>query len=288
MSRASLDPVTKGVLLGFAAFVAFTLSDASVKLIAGRLSPYESAFIGAALGLLCLPFLKQRGERMSDLFRTVNRPLWIVRFLSYPMGVIGSVTAFTHLSMAEAFVLIFLMPTYITLLGLFWLKEPVDRRGWAALIVGFLGVLIVLRPGFRELSIGHLGAIVAGLGGSVTVLATRAIGTRETRISLIGAGLLGATVICGVIAIPGFIWPTLSQWGMLTGYGFLAALGSWLVMRAALYAPGSYVGPTQYSQMIWAILIDYIVFRTTIDLPMVIGIVLIVGSGLLTLIGPRK
>ena len=222
------------------------------------------------------------------MLRTVNRPLWLIRFVSYPAGVIGSVTAFTHLSMAEAFVLIFLMPSYITIIGLVWLKERVDARGWAALVIGFLGVLIVLRPGFRELSIGHLGAVVGGLGGAVSVLSARAVGDRETRVSMLGAGLLGGTAIGGLIALPSLVWPSAAEWAMLAGYGLLAVLGTWLVTKAALCPPGAYVGTTQYSQMLWAIVIDYVLFGTGIDLPMLMGIVLIVGSGLLTLIGPGR
>ena len=160
----ALDRTTKGVLLGFASFAVFSFSDACVKLIRGGLPPYESAFFGAVFGLTILPFLLRKGDRWIDILSTTNLPLWLVRFLAYPMGVIGSVTAFTHLSMAEAFVLIFLQPAYITVMSVFCLQERVGYRRWSAVAIGFLGVLIVLRPGFRPLSIGHLGALFAGLG----------------------------------------------------------------------------------------------------------------------------
>ena len=103
------------------------------------------------------------------------------------MGVIGSVTAFTHLSMAEALVLIFSQPAYITVMSVFFLKERVGFRRWSAVALGFLGVLIVLRPGFRPLSIGHLGALFAGLGGAVSVVAFRAARGKEKNVSLFGA-----------------------------------------------------------------------------------------------------
>lgn len=281
-SPSMAGTVTHGVLLGFAGFAAYAMSDASVKLIDGGLPPYESAFIGAVIGLLGLPFLKARQERLSDLFRTVNRPLWLLRFFSYPLGVIGSVTAFTTLSMSEAFVLMFLLPAYVTLLSLFWLKEPVDRHRWAALAIGFVGVLIVLRPGFRELTIGHVGAIIGGLSGAISVVTARALGTRETRCSLLGSGFLGGAVICGAFALPDFTLPDLRQSVLLLGYGGLAVVGALLVMQASFHAPGAFVGPTQYSQMLWAVLFDVAIFHNRIDLPMVAGIVLIVGSGLLT------
>ncbi len=277
------DQTGKGVLLAFASFAVFSFSDACVKLIAGELPPYESAFFGALFGLAVLPFLRRGTDRWSDILSTMNRPLWLVRFFAYPAGVIGSVTAFTHLSMAEAFVLIFLSPAYITVMSVLFLKERVGFRRWGAVVIGFIGVLIVLRPGFRELSIGHLGAVFAGLSGAVSVVAFRAVGGKEKPLSLFGAGILGAIIVCGLLSVPGFAWPDAGQWAKLAGYGLLAAWANILTMRAARYVPAAYIGPPQYSQMLWAILLGYLLFGDGVDLPMLVGIVLIVGSGLLTL-----
>lgn len=274
---------TRGILLAFVSFAAFAFSDASVKLVEGDLPPIESAFFGALFGVLVLPFLMRGGGRWSDVFATGNRPLWLLRFFAYPIGVIGSVTAFTHLSMAEAFVLIFLQPAFVTLMSVLFLKERVGIRSWSAVAIGFIGVLIVLRPGFRELSIGHLGALFAGLGGGVSILVFRLAGPYENKMSLFGAGLFGALTVCGVAMIPMFEIPTAGEWLFLAGYGLLAALGNILLMYAALHAPAAYISPTQYSQMLWAILLGYLVFGDHLDLPVLIGIVFIMGSGMLTL-----
>ncbi|KQQ72608.1 transporter [Rhizobium sp. Leaf321] len=281
------DQPLKGVLIAFAAFAAYAWSDASVKLIEGQLSPYQSSFLGAVFCLVGLPFLMKKGDRWTDIVNTTNRPLWILRFVAQAGGTIGSVTAFTHLSMAEAFALIFLLPSFVTIMSVLFLKEQVGYKRWAAVLIGFVGVMVVLRPGFRELSIGHLGAVFGGLSGAISIVVFRAMGPSEKNISLYGAGVLGTLVVCGLLALPGFQAPTAMQWLWLAGYGLLAALGSILVMSAATHAPATLIGPTQYSQMLWAVLFGYLVFGDHIDLPMVIGIILIIGSGMLTLIRER-
>ncbi len=282
-SPVQSDPVLKGLLLGFAAFAAFSFSDASVKLLGGHIPPYEVGFFGAIFGLLAIPFLKKAEDRWIDIFRTTSRPLWLIRFVSNGLAVIGSVTAFSHLSMAEAFALIFLLPAFVTIMSVVFLKEQVGLKRWSAVVIGFIGVLIVLRPGFRELSIGHLGAVIGGLGGAISIILFRAAGPLEKNISLYGAGVLGALAICGVAMLPSFTTPTAPQWAMLAGYGVLCALGNALLMYASFKAPAALIGPTQYSQMLWAVAIDYFVFNIHLELPMLVGIVLIIGSGILTL-----
>lgn len=281
------DQTLKGVLLAFASFAAYSWSDASVKMIEGALTPYEMGFFGAVFMLAGFPYLMKPGDNWLDVVRSTNRPLWILRFFSAAVGTIGSVAAFTYLSMAEAFALIFLLPSFVTIMSVLFLKETVGIRRWSAVIIGFIGVLVILRPGFRELSIGHVGAVFAGFSGAISIIVYRAVGPSEKHISLYGAGVLGVLVILGILMIPDFHWPTLPQWAMLAGYGLLAALATVWLMYAANYAPAAVIGPTQYSQMLWAILFGYLIFGDKVDMPMLVGIVLIIGSGLLTLARER-
>ncbi|WP_417583606.1 DMT family transporter [Pelagibacterium sp.] len=280
--------IGQGIALAFAAFAVYAWSDGFVKIIEGGINPIEIAFFGAAFGLAAFPFLKKDGDTWSDAVRTTNRPLWMVRFIASGFGAIGSVTAFSYLPMAEAFALIFLLPSFVTIMSVVFLKEQVGIKRWSAVIIGFIGVLIILRPGFRELSIGHFGAIVGGLSGAISIVVFRAMGAREKNISLYGAGVLGWLTICGVGMIPVFVMPAAEQWIYLAGYGLLAALGNVLLMLASARAPAAIVGPTQYSQMIWALVIGYFFFSERVDLPMVVGIIFIVGSGLLTLMRERE
>lgn len=277
------DHTFKGLLLALAAFAAYSWSDASVKLLHGTMSPYQSACLGAVFGLFGLPFLMKSGDRWRDVFATNNRPLWLLRFFAQAAGTIGSVTAFTHLSMAEAFALIFLLPSFVTIMSVIFLKEKVGPNRWAAVAIGFLGVMIVLRPGFRELSIGHLGAVFGGLSGAISVVVFRAMGPSEKNISLYGAGMVGTVVVCGLLAVPGFTVPVGMQWLYVAGYGIFAAIAAIWLMYATAYVPASMIGPIQYSQMLWAVAFGYLIFGDGVDLWMLAGIVLICGSGLLTL-----
>lgn len=272
----------KGVLFGFMAFAAYALSDAFVKSLRGTLPAYEAVFFGAALGLTALPFIKGRGDRWREVLIAQRQGLWIVRAVASAVGSIAAVIAFTALPMAEAFALIFLLPIFVTILSVLVLKEHVGWRRWSAVVAGFLGVLVVLRPGFRVLGVGHLAAIICGLAGAISMIALRLAGPHEKRVTLYGAGMVGSMLITGVLMVTDFRWPDLHQWMLLLGYGLLAALAAVLLMLATQRAPANHVAPTQYSQMLWAVLLGYVLFNDELDWPMAIGIAIILGAGLFT------
>ena len=278
----------KGVLLGFMAFAAFALSDAFVKLLEGSLPAYEAVFFGAALGLTALPFIKDREDRWQEVVRARRQGLWLLRAVASAVGSTAAVIAFTALPMAEAFALIFLMPIFITILSVLVLKEQVGWRRWSAVVAGFIGVLVVLRPGFRVLGAGHLAALVCGLAGAVSMIALRLSGMHEKRITLYGAGMIGSMLLTGVLMLADFRWPDAHQWLLLLGYGLLAALGAVLLMLATRRAPANHVAPTQYSQMLWAVLLGYVLFHDKLDWPMALGIAIILGAGLFTFVREER
>jgi drug/metabolite transporter (DMT)-like permease len=278
----------KGVLLGFMAFAAYALSDAFVKSLRGSLPAYEAVFFGAVLGLAALPFIKGGGDRWREVLFAQRQGLWMVRAIASAIGSIAAVIAFTALPMAEAFALIFLLPIFVTILSVLVLKEHVGWRRWSAVVAGFIGVLVVLRPGFRVLGVGHLAAIICGLAGAISMIALRLAGPHEKRVTLYGAGMVGSMLITGALMLADFRWPTPAQVGLLLGYGLLAALASVLLMLATQKAPANHVAPTQYSQMLWAVLLGYVFFQDRLDWPMAIGIAIILGAGLFTFVREDK
>ena len=278
----------KGVMLGFMAFAAYAFSDAFVKSLHGSLPAYEAVFFGATLGLSALPFIKGRGDRWREVVLAQRQGLWLIRAGASAIGSIAAVVAFTALPMAEAFALIFLLPIFVTILSVVILKEHVGWRRWSAVVAGFVGVLVVLRPGFRALGIGHLAAIICGLSGAISMIAMRLAGPHEKRIGLFGAGIIGSMLVAGLMMLASFRWPEPGQWLLLFGYGLLSALGSVLLMLATRMAPANHVAPTQYSQMLWAVLLGYVIFNDRLDWPMAIGIAIILGAGLFTFVREEK
>ncbi|HEV7777701.1 MAG TPA: DMT family transporter [Luteibacter sp.] len=278
----------KGVLLGFACFAAYACSDACVKLLEGSLPAYEAVFFGALLGLAALPFIRKPGDRWQEVFVAKKPGLWFLRAAAGAASNVGAVIAFTALPMAEAFALIFLLPIFVTILSVIFLKEHVGWRRWSAVIAGFVGVLVVLRPGFRALGPGHLAAMACGLAGALSMIALRVAGPHEKRITLYGAGVVGPLVLGGVLMLKTFVWPDWHQWVLLFGYGLLAALAAVLLMFATQRAPANRVAPTQYSQMLWAIFFGYVLFHDHLDWPMLIGIAIILGAGLFTFVREEK
>jgi S-adenosylmethionine uptake transporter len=274
----------KGVVLGFACYAAYAISDAFVKSLRGSLPAYEAVFFGAVLGLAAVPFIRHRGDRWREIFIARRPSLWWIRAITGAASNLSAVIAFTRLPMAETFALIFLMPIFVTVLSVVFLKEHVGWRRWSAVVMGFIGVLVVLRPGFRHLGLGHFAAIACGMAGAISMVALRKAGAHEKRISLYGAGVVGPLVVGGALMLPSFVWPSLEQWGLLAGYGLLAGLAGVLLMLATQLVPANRVAPTQYSQMLWAIGFGYWLFGDTLDWPMLFGIALILGAGLFTLV----
>lgn len=274
--------MSNGVFLAFVAYGLFAISDAAIKLLGGTIPTAQVAFTGAALGFLLLPIVAGKGERLRDIVSTVSWPLWILRALAQTLGGLSAVVAFTRLPMPEAFALIFLMPLFVTVLSVLFLKEQVGPWRWAAVVLGFVGVLVVLRPGFRVLDLGHVAAVFAGLSAATSVVIYRYIGPREKRISMFGAGLIGPFLINGALMLPTFTVPDATQTLWLFVYGALAMIAQAVLMVAARRAAASHIAPPQYSQMLWAVAFTYLVFDQPVDALSFLGIAIIIFAGLLT------
>jgi len=287
-----------GLMLSFASFAAYSLSDAFIKIVHrldSSIPPYAIAYYAAIFGFIALPFIKTRDERWRDAIIPRNWSIWLLRGCASTVSFIGSIVAFSHLSMAEAFTLIFMQPAFVSIFSIIFLKEHVGWRRWLAIAVGFAGVLVVLRPGFRELNIGHAGALACGISGAIGIIIVRRMYGIEKRITLYNSSLIALFVICGLMMQPMFGVPLDMDWqnhaladvqvfASMAAFGLLAAVGSVLIMAATKRIPAALVSTPQYSQMVWAILFGYLWFDEHLNIYIGIGIVLILISSIMTFI----
>jgi drug/metabolite transporter (DMT)-like permease len=281
--------LNNGVVLALLAYAVYSFSDASIKALSGELGVFQIGFWLFVVAGLALLTTRPKGERWRDALK-MRRP-WMVQARA-TTGIISgafSVLAFTSIPFAEAYALIFLSPFVVTLLSIIFLKEQVGIWRWASLVTGFLGVLLVVRPGFRELEIGHLAAFFVAVLAAISVILSRTLAGEERHTSILGAvvvyGLVfngGAALATGQLALPtGYqaIW--------LTAAGLFSAVGQVCLLRATQLIPASLVAPTHYSQIAWGIVLGAAFFSEIPDWLAITGLVVVGASGLLTVFRER-
>lgn len=273
----------QGVALGFLTYLLFSSADASVKRLGGLgLSIFEIQFFITLVSFSTFGLGKPVHEKWSEVFK-LNRP-WLLlgrAFLGALAGLLGTY-AFTTLPLAEAYALIFLMPAFTTLLSIIILGEPVGWRRSLAVVIGFAGVLLVVRPGFRELHLGHLAAAMAALVGALAMLALRALGKSEKRISVLAVVYTVVLLVDGPLMVWGFKVPTGQEAGLLLFAGLVGGIGQITMFLALRLTQATAVAPAQYSQIIWAVIFGAVFFGEMPDGIAFVGMALVVGSGLFT------
>jgi drug/metabolite transporter (DMT)-like permease len=281
--------LNNGVVFALLAYAVYSCSDAAIKMLSGQLGVFQIGFfIFLFAGLTLLP-TRPNGERWLDAWR-MSRP-WAVQARALTGIVSGafSVLAFTTIPFAEAYAIIFLSPFFVTLMSIVFLKEQVGPWRWASLVAGFIGVLLVVRPGFRELEIGHLAALIVALLAAVSVILSRSLAGAERHTSIIGAVIIYGLVFnaIGAVATGGLYIPPVDHLRWLLLAGFLSAGGQVFLLRATQLIPASLVAPTHYSQIVWGIVLGAAFFEEYPDWIAIAGLVVVGASGLLTVIRER-
>lgn len=277
----SLSPVSLGVLCALGAMAAFATGDALIKALGPSLNVFEIGLFTTIFSFLPAIFSKPREERWRDTFK-LNRPALIILVaVCRTLSAVLITYSFVTIPLAEAYCLVFLIPVLATILSVVVLKEQVSLDRWVLVVVSFLGVLLVVRPGFREIELGHLTAFFCALAAAVSLTVIRLISGAERRVTLFalpGLFTLGANLIG--IAIIGFTWPSLPVLGMLITGGVLGGIGYMLQLKGVALAPASRVAPMQYSQLIWALIYGALFFNELPDAISLIGLAVIVASGI--------
>ena len=188
--------------------------------------------------------------------------------------------AISVISLAKALTLAFIAPLIVTAFSPILLGEKVGFRRWTAVAVGFIGSLIVIRPGFLEFNLASMAALATGFFYGFYLIITRKLSTSDNPLlTLLITGIVGALLVSLIIP---FYWvkPTLNQWSLMAGIGIFACIGHLFLILSLKYADASKLAPLGYTEIIPNVIIGYYFFNELPDNWTYLGLFIIVLSGL--------
>lgn len=270
----------RGIVLMLLAMAVLSFMDAIMKQLTLH---YPSLQIAALRGLVSLPFVivwilwRHRG------FATILNVKWRWHFARGVLAILmltSFIYAISAMPLTEAYALFFIAPLMITALSVPLLKESVGWRRWAAVLVGFGGVLIILRPGFVPVNLATVAVLVGATCYALNAICVRILGRSDSTAAMSFWFMIMVAVGAGLLALPDWQAVRLSDTGWLIGMGVSGALGQVLITEAFRCAPVSVIAPFEYSTLFWGLLLD-VVFWGELPGPIVfVGAGVIVGSGL--------
>ncbi|MGB1155787.1 MAG: DMT family transporter [Alphaproteobacteria bacterium] len=267
-----------GVLLALAGFVIFSSHDALIKSLGGDYGVFQIVFFSVLFSFVPMTLIMAT-DRTEASF-VPHKPLFLLlRTTTVIIGMICGFYAFTVLSLAEAYSLLFASPLLITALSVPFLGEKVGARRWAAVMLGLVGVMVVLRPGLQPLSLGHMAGLTAAVANSIGAIVVRKVGREERSQTLILFPMVAVLLIMAVVMPSSYKPLPIFDLGTLALMGLLLIAGQIFVLSAYRSAPAALIAPMQYSQIIWAALFGFFFFQEVPDLWVAVGSVLIVSSG---------
>lgn len=188
--------------------------------------------------------------------------------------------ALTYLPIADALAIFFVQPLVVTALSPWVLGEQVGRRRWSAVCVGFVGTLIIIRPGFAEVNAGVVLALAAGTSLALYMLITRRIaGQAAAVVTTFHTSAIGGLITTAFVI---FLWeaPTLAQWGLYLLIGIIATGGHFLIVRAYDHAEASLLAPLAYTEMIMAVVLGWWFFDDFPDRWTFLGVSILIASAI--------
>jgi drug/metabolite transporter (DMT)-like permease len=267
-----------GIALMLAGVAIFAVNDALGKWLLVDYSVAELLLIRSAAALILLaPFLRKAGVAA---FTSAPQPvLQIVRVVLSALEVAMFFWAVSYLPLADTVTFYLAGPIYVTALSVALLGETVGWRRWTAVLVGFAGVVLALHPSTASFTLPALIALGGSFFFSVLMITTRML--RTTHDTALIAGQIGATLLFGAVVAPfGWVTPSFRDFLLLSLFGVLSIIALACVNRALKLAPASVVVPYQYTMIVWAIMLGYVVFGDVPDLFMLAGAAIIIAAGL--------
>jgi drug/metabolite transporter (DMT)-like permease len=268
-----------GILLMVSAIVALAAMEAVAKQLTKDYPFLFVAWARYAFHMLAiLPFfVSAKGIR----FLGTGRP-WLhgLRTMILATATLFFFGALGEMPLADATALVFTTPLIVTAVSAAFLGETVGWKRWAAVLVGFGGVLVIVRPSPDFTNWIALLPLATGFCYAAYQLSTRILSATDHVMTLFFYGALGGALVLSCIVPFYWAYPTLADWGLLALMGAFGAIGQYFVIRSLQIAEASIVSPFIYTQLIWATIFGLILFDQFPDQWVLIGAAIVVASGL--------
>lgn len=270
--------IRRGVLWMIAATMMFVNIDAIAKHLTQTYPVIEVVWARYFFHLLFLvAFL---GRRLPAVMQTRRLTLQLWRSAFLVLATFMMMSALRVIPLADASTLLFLAPLVVTALSAPFLGERVGVRRWISVVVGFIGALVVIRPGTGMMQMAALLPAGAAVAFAFYQIATRLLARTDTPMTtLLYTALLGALALSATVP---FVWvtPTWIDLLMMIASGLLGGVGHFLLIKAFTAAPAATVSPFSYTTLIWSVTYGFVIFGDLPDAWTWTGAAIIVGSGL--------
>jgi drug/metabolite transporter (DMT)-like permease len=275
------DDLPRGALLMVASAFLFAAMGEAVKMASVHLSNAMVVFFRNAFGLLALsPWLLRLGARG---LRTAAWREHLVRGLAGLASMYCYFYAIARLGLSEAILLNYSLPLFMPLIARAWLGEAVPARLWRALGLGFLGIVLILRPGVGVLRPAAFAALAAAVLAALAQVGVRRLTRTEPITRIVFYFAVISTAVSAVPLLQVWTLPERGVWTVLVVLGVLATLAQLLLTQAYARAPATQVGPFIYSSVVFAGLMDWWLWGRLPDAAFVAGAVLVCAAGILAL-----
>lgn len=272
-----------GIVLMILGVACLSVNDALAKALTTSYSPVQVLFLR---NVIALPFAMALAWRMGGAGALLSRrPVaHLARGVLWLAAAVLFFTSIMHLQLAEATALIFVAPLFITALSAAFLAEHVGWRRWAAVIAGFVGVLIVIRPGGASFQAVSLLPVATAFVYALLLLSTRWLDPRESVWTLL-LWLTGAGALLCALAAP-FVWREVQAehvW-LFVAISIAGTAGMTMMTQAFRFAPAALVAPLDYTALVWATALGWLVWSEIPDTATFAGAAIIIASGVVVIL----
>lgn len=280
MQKLSAPRPIIGIALMVGAMAALPFIDMFAKILAAAGLPIVLIVCArVGFGALMTAPLAYRAVGVG-MFRRANPWFHVLRAALFNLSTFTFFWSLKYLPLADALSIFFVQPLVLTALSGWFFGEKVGLRRWAAVMVGFIGVLIIVRPGLVAFNLGTVFAFGSGCSLAIYLALSRRIaGEMPAIVTTFQTSALCALILIGILP---FVWitPSAVQWAMLIAMGLFGTTGQFLMLRSYDFAEASLLAPFAYTEIIMATLLGWLVFRDFPDAYTALGVVVLIASAL--------